>query len=518
MTDHDPGHGPGDEHGYEPGHEGERPAAPPGEPTGPAFDLPAPDALEFPHLDAAGEAAAAAAATTAYDASVAADAADAAGSTPADGNAAEPPVVDPGVTEGRAARRRAAEAAARDDADLSRRRVLTVAVTVAAVLAVLAVLGGSWALLSRASEDDGQAQPTVSPTITGPKQPTLLISVSDKEGIAVDSALTSIGGSTPLANFLTISPNTLVDAPTGGTLPFGEVNRLPDADASANALSDAIGVTVNGTWAMDKLAFSGLVDAVGGIVLDVDTDVLVEQPDGTTIVLVPAGQHQLVQGPQAAAYATYLGPGEPEASRTARFAQVLRLTLSKLPNDATKMESILSGLGASARSTVPSSDLATYLVKLHEYALADNVAYNALPTVPADSGGTVQGERIDQKATAEMVAKYFSDALRTPGPNSKVRVLVQNGVGTPGLNTEARQRLVDAGFTYVNGGNAPSFGVAATQVIVPDASAESLQRGADVAKALGVPSTSVVVATSGQNIADVVVVLGADFTVSPSPS
>ena len=39
-----------------------------------------------------------------------------------------------------------------------------------------------------------------------------------------------------------------------------------------------------------------------------------------------------------------------------------------------------------------------------------------------------------------------------------VRVLVQNGVGTPGLVDKARTKLVKAGFRFVNGKTRPSSG------------------------------------------------------------
>lgn len=422
------------------------------------------------------------------------------------------PDVSSGGDSGRAARRRAVEEASREDAVVSRRRVLLVA---GAVVAVLVVVLGVWALSARGG-DDPDVTPTASPTATGVTQPTLLIQVADKEGIWVDSALTSVGGSREQANMLTITPDTLVDVATGGALPFGQVGRLPDANASADALSDALGVNVDGTWAMDTLAFSGLVDAVGGVILDVDVDVMAEKPDGTQVVLVPAGVHQLLGGPQAAAYATYLAPDEPEAARVARYVQVLRLTIAKLPPNVDKVTAIVAGLGASARATIPSNEIAAYLVKLQEYVLADNVAYNTVPTVANDAGGVTDGVRIDQTASAALIAKQFPDAMRTAGPNSRVRVLVQNGVGTPGLNTVARQRLVDAGYTFVNGGNAAVRGLAATQVIMPDRSKESLALGAEIATALQVPPTAVVVTTDGQSIADVVVVLGADFPPDPA--
>jgi anionic cell wall polymer biosynthesis LytR-Cps2A-Psr (LCP) family protein len=406
----------------------------------------------------------------------------------------------------RAARRRIAEEEAAEEAATSRHRLLIVSGVVFGLIAAVFLV---WAVFGR-PRDNYEPVPVPSPSATGPVQPTLLFQIQDKDGIAVDTALLSVGGSVKRANVITIPPNVLVDVATGGTLPFGQIARLPDANGSANALSDAIGVDVDGTLAMNTLAFSGLVDAVGGVTADVDVDVVETKPDGTKVVIVPAGKAQVLQGPQAAAFATYLAPGEPEEARMARFTQVLRLTVAKLPSDVSKVEAIISGLGASARSTLPTSVVAAFLVRLQADVLVDNAAYKNLPVTPINGGAVAS--QVDQEAAAAMVQELLPDAARTPGPNSKVRVLVQNGVGTPGLNASARQLIVDAGFTFVNGANAPSLGHATTQIVVPDSGTTSTQWGADIAKALGVPASDVVIDSSGQTVADVIVVLGADFT------
>ncbi len=413
---------------------------------------------------------------------------------------------------GRAARRRAAEVQAEEEAATSRRRLLIVSGVVFGLVAAVMLV---WAVFGR-PRDNFEPAPTPTAAATGPVQPTMLVQVQDKDNIAVGNALLSVGGSVKHANVITIPSTVVVDTATGGTLPFGQIARLPDADGSANALSDAIGVTVNGTFAMNTLAFSGLVDAVGGVTADVDVDVIETKSDGTQVVVVPAGKAQVLQGPQAAAYATYLAPGEPEEARMARFTQVLRLAVAKLPSDVTKVESIISGLGASAHSTVSTGEVAAFLVKLQAEVLVDNAAYKNLPVKPIDTGGP-SAYRVDQEAAAAMVQELLPDAARKPGPNSQVRVLVQNGVGSPGLNASARQLLIDASYTFVNGGNAASFGHATTQIVVPDSTEASMGWGYDIAKALGVPRSDVLVDSSGQSVADVIVILGADFK-PPPPS
>jgi len=282
--------------------------------------------------------------------------------------------------------------------------------------------------------------------------------VKTPDGLAVDNSLTSVGGSVPDANMIGMPSTLMLDPATGGTLTIAEVGRLPDVGAAGDALSDAIGVNVDGTWAMDTLAFSGLVDAVGGVVVNVDANVYVTQPDGKEVILVAAGDQKLLEGPQAAAYATYLALGEDSTARIERYQKVLEATLAKLPPDASKVEAIVTALGASSKSSTPISALSTYLVKLRSYVLGDSVAGQPDPVFyDPIAGSSPTAYRVDQKSTATMVEKYLPDAKRKAGANSPVRVYVQNGVGTPGLNTKARQLLVDAGFSYVNGGNAESF-------------------------------------------------------------
>jgi len=128
-----------------------------------------------------------------------------------------------------------------------------------------------------------------------------------------------------------------------------------------------------------------------------------------------------------------------------------------------------------------------------------------------DSGGALTSYGIDSGQVAAMMRSLLPGALLTDSGGEVLRVLVENGVGTPGLVELARAKLVAEGFQFVNGGNAATFDVAESAVFIPDGTAESVRRGEQVAAALGVPPSAVTASDRGQTVADVIVILGEDF-------
>ena len=378
--------------------------------------------------------------------------------------------------------------------------------------AALAVVGLSlvaWLLVTMApSDQEGTPQPTASPTGFAEQQ-TLLIQVRNDADLGADNMVSGVGGGLPAAQLL-VPSRLIVDVPGAGQQTLGQSARLLDRSASQDALSDLLALRIDGTLSLARLALAGMVDFVGGITIDVDTSITVTDEDtGIETVVVPAGT-QTLDGNQAATYALAWLPDEPEAARLARYSQVMTTTISRLPDDALRIEQMLTSLGASARTTTTSSAVAEFLLQMRNGILEGGQQVRVLPTTDIEAGETLAVVRVDLIAAESVISSLLPQAMLT-GAESNPRVLVQNGVGTPGLGASARDRLVGAGMVYINGGNAEQFGEEQTLVIVEDATAESVALGAEVAEALGVPATSVQVAEDGQNVADVVVILGGDF-------
>lgn len=304
-------------------------------------------------------------------------------------------------------------------------------------------------------------------------------------------------------------PSRLVlDVPGAGRVPMTQA-LAPGRSAVGAALADALDLRVDATWVLDTGALAALVDRVGGVVVDVDVDVTRGQDAGAAVLLA-AGPRQRLSGAQAASYAQWLVGSEPEASRLARQDTVVEAVLGALPVAADQRRSILAALPGAPTGPELAAVVDT-TGGLRAEAAQGRLASTLLPVNDIDAGGESTSYGLDEAASAAMVRSRLAGAALAVPVGGRTRVLVQNGVGTPGLGDAARSRLVAAGLRYVGGGNVEGFGVAESLVLLPDGSSASRARGAAVVKALGLTAAALRVSDTAPTIADLVVVLGRDF-------
>lgn len=399
-------------------------------------------------------------------------------------------------------RDRAAERARRKTA--IRRRNM-VALAAGAVLVIVASVAAY--LLTTTTEDP----PADDKVTTGPAaQETLLVQVTGEDGVSAANALVGVTPTKGSAAVVLVPSRLLVDVAGTGNLPFGETATLPEPSAPAQALTDLLGVRVDDTWVLTAGGLADLVDAVGGVQAAVDVDVVETDADGKETIVVPAGTAEL-DGKAAAAYATYLAEGEPEQARLARFDDVLNATMAKLPEDPEKVTALLEALGEESESTLNAPGLATRLSEIRTAAAGDEITSDVLPVTEIDTGDEVTSYGIDSGEVAALMRSMLPGALQKDSGGEVLRVLVENGVGTPGLVELARAKLVADGFRFVNGGNAADFGFDESAVIIPDGTEKNVQRGQRVAESLGLPESAVSTSDRGQTVADVIVILGKDF-------
>jgi anionic cell wall polymer biosynthesis LytR-Cps2A-Psr (LCP) family protein len=362
------------------------------------------------------------------------------------------------------------------------------------------------AFLLTQPEDEPDAKVAAGPSA----QQTLLVQVTGEDGVSAANALVGVTPKKGSASVVLVPSRLLVDVAGTGNLPFGETATLPEHSAPAQALTDLLGVRVDDSWVLTKGALADLVDAVGGVDAAVDVDVVETDADGKKTIVVPAGTKSL-DGKAAAAYATFLADDEPEQARLARFDDVFNAVMEKLPEDPAKVTDLITQLGEDSTSTLDAAGLATRLAAVRTAAVGDKTASDVLPTTEIDTGDELTSYGIDSGQVAAMMKSLLPGALQKDSGGEVLRVLVENGVGTPGLVELARAKLVEDGFRFVNGGNAADFGFDESAVIIPDGTEKSVQRGQRVADSLGLPESAVSTSDRGQTVADVIVILGKDF-------
>jgi anionic cell wall polymer biosynthesis LytR-Cps2A-Psr (LCP) family protein len=400
-----------------------------------------------------------------------------------------------------ARRHRAAEREARRNA--ARRQLMMIG---AGVLAVLLVIGVTVVVLS--GRGDGAPEATAAKS---PHQSTLLVQVAGDDGTAVSSALVGVTDGSRNGAALLIPAGLLVDDASSGNTSFGETLTLPSKTASTDALTDLLGVRVRDRWVLTKQGLAALVDKIGGVQVTVDVDVINKNSKGDQAVVVRSGSQKL-NGAQAAAYATYLAEGEPETVRLARFNDVFDQILRSLPSDRSQVATTLTGLATGSTSSLAPAKLANLLVVLRASAVKELLHYDVLPVNNIDTGDTVDTYGLDSSKANTLLQSLFAPSLQQDPTGDTVRVLVENGVGTPDLLVSARSKLVNDGFRFITGGNAAELSPTdASVVLIEDGSQKSQARGARVAKSLKLPTSAIQINPRGQTVADVIVILGADF-------
>ncbi|MCF3104020.1 LCP family protein [Streptomyces roseoverticillatus] len=363
-----------------------------------------------------------------------------------------------------------------------------------AVVLVLAV-GGAAAYLFLSGSDDKKG---AAASGGGQKRDVIVVHLRQTHGGGSSTALL-VDNETTAKGTTVLLPNTLAVAKEGGAgaTTLGKSVQDDGTGATRDALNTLLGSDIKGSWRLDTPYLENLVELVGGIEADTDTDVPGEkQGDGP---VVRRGTAQSLSGRMAVAYATYRGPGEDEGKQLTRFGQVMQAVLKKMPADGASATRTVETLAQIPDPSLSTEQLGASLA--HLAALAKKGAY-ATSVLPVQQDGT-----LGEKATGGLVKDVLGGTVRNTDPNAAPRVSVKNATGGKGAATSAQITLVNSGYSVIDGGTA---GAAETASAVLYADEKRAAQAREVAKTLGLPAGAVKQAKDA-GTADVTVVLGRDY-------
>lgn len=368
-------------------------------------------------------------------------------------------------------------------------RLRTPAIVVLAVAVLIVVVTGvTWAIL-RGQSTAGQA--------ARPMAPTLLLQVVDDAGDATGNVLVS-GGPPPAA---IIVPRTLL-VPVPEPIPVDQTPAEPDTLAARDGISALLGVRIDASLAIDRLALAALVDAAGGAPLEVRDRFVERDAEGNELLAIAPGA-RVLDGRSAAAYATVAQPGEPVAEQDRRLVEVLGHVLTRLPDDPEPLRQILLSLGSSMQASAGNDAIVATLLDVRGGLVGAGLEPERVPVTTLVDGTS---SAVRQPATTDLVRRLLPTALLGPGQSPLPRVRIEPaGVPATGV-VDARERLAAEGIAVVSVGEGPEPTADASAVVVPDADGRVV--GERVAVALGIPIAVVRVADPGPApVLDAVIVL-----------
>lgn len=171
--------------------------------------------------------------------------------------------------------------------------------------------------------------------------------------------------------------------------------------------------------------------------------------------------------------------------------------------DALKRQTVAGITAAREKTNVSDSRLAD-ISKALASIQQKNTALVPLPVKPIKLGDQTYFEPQRSEVADLLKAWWGVDATAS----AKVtRVIVYNGAGTPGVAGEAAQQLIRNGLRVVDTKNANNFGYKQTIIVVQNG---PVSQGNKIAAVLGVGTVRE--QPSEQDVADVIVIIGKDYT------
>lgn len=352
-------------------------------------------------------------------------------------------------------------------------RVTAIVVLVVAVASVAAGL-----LLVRDQVGSPSAVPSVAPTVAptvsaapalpfdDDRQLTVLLTVRDDERQAVGSVLLATRGGTDSVAELMLPRDLLL--PTSPPLRLKDATDPTGSQTAADPLQTLLGVRVDAILDLDRLAWSGLIDATG--------------VDDSTV----------------------------QPNQGMAFAALLDRVLARIPEDASQVGELLTGLGSMARTNITNEDMSSLLALIGQGVRAAEPTRQVLPAVSMRSGDE-RASVVLLERSAQAVADLFPEAGLETGHRGPLRVVLQRAGASLGVALDTATALTNEGIGVVQDPTERKP-TATTSILVPDGTPQARAAGTQIAELLGLPAGAVRVDAEPGAAVDARVVLGRDAT------
>lgn len=272
------------------------------------------------------------------------------------------------------------------------------------------------------------------------------------------------------------------------------------AQLTAQCVADLLGVPIDYYAKTNIAGLKKVVDAVGGVGIDVEKNMYYVDRRGGLYINLKKGYRHL-DGERALGYVRFRHDRMGDLWRIQRQQKFLRALARQVtsPSNWTKLPNLIDEMMNNVETNMTSKDLLS-LARLSKDVPADEVQMATLPGVPETIHG-ISYYVPDLPAIPPLV----NEVLRFQEPKPTVAVL--NGSGVTGAAERLAAFLRDDGYRVMRTGNAPRTDYDVSVVMAQDPESAQIQKIADLlnCRAQALPQEP------NKENASVVVIIGRDY-------
>lgn len=268
-------------------------------------------------------------------------------------------------------------------------------------------------------------------------------------------------------SLISIPRDTRVQIPGYGTDKINSAHSLGGPVLTQRVVQDLLNVPID-YYAVVKInGFKNIIDAVGGLELDVEKDMDYDDNWGHLHIHLKKGWQQL-NGERAVGYSRFRNDAEADYGRIRRQQQVIKALQKKMlePSNLLRLPS-LARIGVRNTESNMNWLEVLSLVNIFKSIQRTDIKMGVIPTTPQEffEGGYWISYVIADEEGAKKLVDRLIWGKGWEQEEQPLTVAVLNGSGKFEKAQEVKEKLEEAGFKVIKLGNADRFDYQYTQII-----------------------------------------------------
>ncbi len=221
--------------------------------------------------------------------------------------------------------------------------------------------------------------------------------------------LVSIDKRTKKAVMVWIPRDTRVEVSPGYFDKINSVNALQGPEAACKVAGDVLGVDVEYYVVTNFDGFAEIVDILGGVHIDVESNMYHADPDPKLNINLSKGM-QLLSGEDALRYVRYRGGPTADIGRTQRQAKFIRALINEMISTSTitKLPELVPKLVENVHTNIPVKEMGTLANTARSFS-TENMITQTLPGYSfTDSGTGASYWHADEEIAPGMIDALFA--------------------------------------------------------------------------------------------------------------